>query len=116
MHAEPSMQPHKCQIEGNSHFPGPAGYIFAKTVQDVVGLLCHKRPPLTDIQLVSPRSLAPFLHSHLLTTQSLAHAVAGILLSQVQDFELPFVELHEGPINALLQSSKISLNPTWCQL
>ncbi|KAK4825857.1 hypothetical protein QYF61_003131 [Mycteria americana] len=36
-----NMQPHQCRVQGDDHFPSPAGYTISDTSQDDIGLLGH---------------------------------------------------------------------------
>ena len=43
--------PHQCQVQGDNHFPSPAGHAIPDTSQDAVGLLGHLGTLPAHIQL-----------------------------------------------------------------
>ncbi|KAK4820179.1 hypothetical protein QYF61_021451, partial [Mycteria americana] len=45
------VQPHQCQVQGNDHFPSPAGHTIPDTSQDAVGFLGHLGTLLAHVQL-----------------------------------------------------------------
>ncbi|KAM9656072.1 uncharacterized protein ACIBXB_008597 [Morphnus guianensis] len=44
------VRPHQCRVQGNNHFPAPAGHTISDTGQDAVGLLGHLGTLLAHIQ------------------------------------------------------------------
>jgi len=47
------VQPHQCQLQGDYHFPTPAGHTIPDTCQDVLGLLGHLGALLAHIHLAA---------------------------------------------------------------
>ncbi|KAK4811651.1 hypothetical protein QYF61_022744 [Mycteria americana] len=46
------VQPHQCRVQGDDHFPAPAGHTISDTSQDAICLLGHLGTLLAHIQLV----------------------------------------------------------------
>ncbi|KAK4832354.1 hypothetical protein QYF61_021953, partial [Mycteria americana] len=44
------VRPHQCQVQGDNHFPSPAGHTISDTSQDAIGLLGHLGTLLALIQ------------------------------------------------------------------
>ncbi|KAK4831675.1 hypothetical protein QYF61_018672 [Mycteria americana] len=44
------VQPHQCQVQGDDHFPSPAGHTISDKSQDAVGFLGHLGTLLAHIQ------------------------------------------------------------------
>ncbi|KAK4828847.1 LOW QUALITY PROTEIN: hypothetical protein QYF61_000904 [Mycteria americana] len=45
------VRPHQCRVQGDNHFPSPAGHAIPDTSQDAIGLLGHLGTLLAHIQL-----------------------------------------------------------------
>ncbi|KAK4833084.1 hypothetical protein QYF61_027750 [Mycteria americana] len=93
------VQPHQCRVQGDDHFPSPAGHTIPDTSQDAIGLPGHLGTLLAHIQ--------PAVNQH---PQVLFHQAAfqplfpkpvalhGVVVAQVQDPALGLVEPHTiGP-------------------
>ena len=95
---------------GEDHFPGPAGYAFANTAQDAVGLLCCKDTLPTHVQLVVQQDTRDlFCRAASCTVSPETVRLHGMIPSQAQDFALAFADLHEVPLSPFLQSVHIPL-------
>jgi len=44
------VRPHQCQVQGDDHFPAPAGHTIPDTSQDATGLLGHLGTLLAHVQ------------------------------------------------------------------
>ncbi|KAK4811346.1 hypothetical protein QYF61_027588 [Mycteria americana] len=93
------VQPHQCQVQGDNHFPSPAGHTIFDTSQDAIGFLGHLGTLLPHIQ--------PAVNQHPQVLFCLAAfqplfpkpiALHGVAVAQVQDLALSLVEPHTiGP-------------------
>ncbi|KAK4825874.1 hypothetical protein QYF61_003148 [Mycteria americana] len=45
------VRPHQCRVQGDDHFPSPAGHTISDTSQDAIGLLGHLGTLVAHIQL-----------------------------------------------------------------
>ncbi|KAK4818807.1 hypothetical protein QYF61_019736 [Mycteria americana] len=127
------VQPHQCQVQGDNHFPSPAGHAIVDTSQDAIGflghlgtLLAHIQPAVNQhpqvlfhrgaFQPLFPKPVAlhgvavaqpqVFLHKTALNpfiSQSVL--ILRIASTQVQDLALGLVELHEVHMGSSLSRS-----------
>ncbi|KAK4825536.1 LOW QUALITY PROTEIN: hypothetical protein QYF61_000113 [Mycteria americana] len=128
------VRPHQCRVQGDNHFPSPAGHTISDTSQDAIGLLGHLGTVLTHIQLavkqqpqvvvesnkVSPEP--PFLQAkqaqlcqllllRLMLIKSFPKSAAlhGVFVAQVQDLALSLVEPHTTGLGPSIQPVQIPL-------
>ncbi|KAK4827772.1 hypothetical protein QYF61_021517 [Mycteria americana] len=89
------VRPHQCRVQGDDHFPSPAGHAIFDTSQDAIGFLGHLGTLLAHIQpAVNQHSQVLF---HLAAFQPLFPkpvALHGVAVAQVQDPALGLVEPH----------------------
>lgn len=84
--------------------------LFLMKVQDAIGLLCGKGTLLTHVQLIHqyPQILLCSAVFQLRGPQQAL--VPWVTASQVQDFVLPFIELHKAPLCPFLSHVQVSPN------
>ncbi|KAK4811117.1 hypothetical protein QYF61_019748 [Mycteria americana] len=113
------VQPHQCQVQGDNHFPSPAGHTIFDTSQDAICLLGHLGTLLAHIQ--------PAVDQHLQVLFCLAAfhplfpkpvALHGVVVTQVQDPALSFDEPHTIGPSPLIQPVQVPLQslPTLKQI
>ncbi|PKU38344.1 hypothetical protein llap_11351 [Limosa lapponica baueri] len=86
------VQPHQCQAREDDHFPSPAGHTVSDTSQDAVG---HLGTLLAHIQVAvdqQPQVLFCWAAFQPLFPQPVA--LHGVVVTQMQDLALGFVESH----------------------
>ncbi|GAB0207267.1 hypothetical protein GRJ2_003192300 [Grus japonensis] len=111
--------PHQCRVQGDNHFPTPAGHTVSDTSQDAICRLGHLGTLLAHIQLVvnqHPQVLfcrAAF--QPLFPKPVVCH---GVVVTQVQDLALSLVEPHTIGLGPSIQPVQISLQslPTLKQI
>ncbi|KAK4828257.1 hypothetical protein QYF61_024864 [Mycteria americana] len=102
------VQPHQYRVQGDNHFPSPAGHTISDTSQDAIGFLGHLGTLLAHIQLAVNQP--PQVLFHQAAFQPLFPkpvALHGLVVTQVQDPALSLVEPHTiglGPSIQPLQS------------
>ncbi|KAK4820046.1 hypothetical protein QYF61_017892 [Mycteria americana] len=99
------VQPHQCRVQGQDHFPSPAGHAIFDTSQDAIGFLGHLGTLLAHIQAAVNQ------HPQLV-------ALHGIAVAQVQDLALGLVEPHTVDLGPLIQPVQVPLQslPTLKQI
>ncbi|KAK4822830.1 hypothetical protein QYF61_020124 [Mycteria americana] len=93
------VRPHERRVQGDDHFPSPAGHAIFDTSQDAIGFLGHLGTLLAHIQLAVDQ------HSQVLFCQAAFQplfpkpvALHGVVVAQVQDLALSLAEPHTiGP-------------------
>ncbi|KAK4826718.1 LOW QUALITY PROTEIN: hypothetical protein QYF61_010933 [Mycteria americana] len=94
------VRPHQCQVQGDNHFPSPAGHTIFDTSQDAVGLLGHLGTLLAHIQpavnqhpqvLLCWAAFQPLFPMH------------GVVVAQVQDLALGRLEPHTTDLGPSIQ-------------
>ncbi|KAK4826382.1 hypothetical protein QYF61_008053 [Mycteria americana] len=93
------VRPHQCRVQGDNHFPSPAGHAISDTSQDAIGFLGHLGTLLAHIQAAVNQ------HPQVLLCQAAFQplfpkpvALHGVAVPQVQDLALGLVEPHTiGP-------------------
>ncbi|GAB0175616.1 hypothetical protein GRJ2_000026800 [Grus japonensis] len=104
------VRPHQCQIQGDNHFPSPAGHTLSDTSQDVVGLLGHLGTLLAHVQPgvdQHPQVLFCQEAFQLLFTKLVV--LPGVVVTQVQDPALSLVEPHTIGLGPSIQPVQIPL-------
>ncbi|PKU47025.1 hypothetical protein llap_2678 [Limosa lapponica baueri] len=103
-------EPHQCQVQGDNRFPSLAGHSISDTSQDAIGhlgylgtLLAHIQPAVDqDSQvLFCQAALQPLFPKPLLS--------CGVVVTQVQDLALGFVEPRTIGLGPLIQPVQIPL-------
>ncbi|KAK4825114.1 LOW QUALITY PROTEIN: hypothetical protein QYF61_024005, partial [Mycteria americana] len=89
------VRPHQCRVQGDNHFPTPAGHTISDTGQDAIGLLGHLGTLLAHIQ-VAIDQYAQVLLCRAAFQPLFPKPVAlhGVAVTQVQDLALGLVEPH----------------------
>ncbi|KAK4816524.1 hypothetical protein QYF61_017624 [Mycteria americana] len=113
------VRPHQCQVQGDDHFPGPAGHIISDTSQDAIGLLGHLGTLLPHVQLAVDQH--PQVLFHRAAFQPLFPkpvALHGVVVTHVQDPALGLGEPHTNGLGPLIQPVPIPLQslPTLKQI
>ncbi|KAK4825953.1 LOW QUALITY PROTEIN: hypothetical protein QYF61_003471 [Mycteria americana] len=104
------VQPHQCQVQGDNHFPSPAGHGISDTSQDAIGLLGHLVTLLACIQ--SAVNQHPQVLFHQAAFQPLFPkpvALHGLVVVQVQDLALGLVEPHTIGLGPWIQPVQVPL-------
>ncbi|KAK4832175.1 LOW QUALITY PROTEIN: hypothetical protein QYF61_020955 [Mycteria americana] len=104
------VQPHQCRVQGDVHFPSPAGHTIPDTSQDAIGLLGHLGTLLAHIQLVvnqHPQVLLCWAAFQPLSPKPVA--LHGVAVAQVQDLALSLVEPHTTGLSPLIQPVQVPL-------
>ncbi|KAK4826959.1 hypothetical protein QYF61_012808 [Mycteria americana] len=108
------VRPHQCRLQGDNHFPTPAGHTIFDTSQDAVGLLGHLGTLLAHIQLAVDQH--PQVLFHRAAFQPLFPkpvALRGVFVTQVQDPALGLVNSHSVGFGPSIQPLQI---PLWSLL
>ncbi|KAK4822062.1 hypothetical protein QYF61_008871 [Mycteria americana] len=89
------VRPHQCRVQGDDHFPSPAGHAIFDTSQDAIGFLGRLGTLLAHIQAAVNQ------HPQVLLCQAAFQplfpkpvALHGVAVAQVQDLALGLVEPH----------------------
>ncbi|KAK4825624.1 LOW QUALITY PROTEIN: hypothetical protein QYF61_001304 [Mycteria americana] len=104
------VRPHQCQVEGDKHFPSPAGHTISDTSQDAIGLLGHLGTLLAHIQLAVNQHLQVLLRWG--AFQPLFPkpvALPGVVVTQVQDLALSLAESHTTCLGPSIQTVQVPL-------
>ncbi|KAK4817646.1 hypothetical protein QYF61_023236 [Mycteria americana] len=113
------VRPHQCRVQGDHHFPSPAGHAIFDTSQDAIGFLGHLGTMLAHIQ--------PAVNQHPQVLFCLAAfqplfpkpvALHGVAVAQVQDLALGLVEPHTIDLSPSIQPVQVPLQslPTLKQI
>ncbi|KAK4829635.1 hypothetical protein QYF61_005846 [Mycteria americana] len=93
------VRPHQCRVQGHDHFPSPAGHAIFDTSHDAIGFLGRLGTLLAHIQAdvnQHPQVLLCLAAFQPLFPKPVA--LHGVVVAQVQDLALSFVEPHTtGP-------------------
>ncbi|KAK4832143.1 hypothetical protein QYF61_020883 [Mycteria americana] len=102
--------PHQCQVQGDDHFPSPAGHTISDISQDAIGLLGYLGILLAHIQPAVNQ------HSQVLSCQAAFQpsfpkpvALHGVVVTQVQDPALGLVEPHTVGLGPSIQPVQVPL-------
>ncbi|GAB0190507.1 hypothetical protein GRJ2_001516000 [Grus japonensis] len=102
------VQPHQCRVQGDDHFPSPAGHTISDTSQDADGLPGYLGTLLAHIQLPTDQ------HPQVLFCQAAFQplfpkpvALHGVVVTQVQDPALGLVKPHTVGLSPLIQPVQI---------
>ncbi|KAK4810445.1 hypothetical protein QYF61_004225 [Mycteria americana] len=104
------VQPHQCRVQGHDHFPSPAGHTIPDTSQDGLGLLGHLGTLLAHVQLAVNQH--PQVLFHWAAFQPLFPkpvALHGVVVTQVRDATLSFVEPHTVGLGPSIQPVQVPL-------
>ncbi|KAK4810750.1 hypothetical protein QYF61_007724 [Mycteria americana] len=102
--------PHQCQVQGDNHFPSPAGHTIPDTSQDAIGLLGHLGTLPAHIQPAVDQ------HPQVLLCQAAFQplfpkpvALHGVGVTQVQNPALSLVESHTIGLRPTIQPVQVPL-------
>ncbi|KAK4831748.1 hypothetical protein QYF61_018946 [Mycteria americana] len=104
------VQPHQCRVQGDNHFPTPAGHTIPDTSQDAIGFLGHLGTLPAHVQLSVNQH--PQVLFHWAAYQPLFPkpvALHGVVVTQVQDLALGLVEPHTIGLGPSIQPIQIPL-------
>ena len=111
--------PHQCPVQGDNHFPTPAGHTIPDTSQDAIDLLCHLGTLLAHIHLiVNQHSKVLFHQAAFKPLYPKPVALYGVDVTQVQNLSLGLVEPHTVGLDPSNQPVQIPLQslPTLKQI
>ncbi|KAK4817962.1 hypothetical protein QYF61_003482 [Mycteria americana] len=106
-------------FKGDNHFPGPAGNTIFDTSQDAIGLLGHPGTLLAHIQpAVDQHAQVLFCLAAFQPLFPKPVALHGVVVTQVQDLALSFVEPHTVGLGPSIQPVQVPLQslPTLKQI
>ncbi|KAK4824003.1 hypothetical protein QYF61_009128 [Mycteria americana] len=102
------VRPHQCRVQGDNHFPSPAGHTISDMSQDAIGFLGHLGTLPARIQVAVDQ------HSQVLLCWAAFQplfpkpvALHGVVVAQVQDFALGLVEPHTIGLGPSIQPVQI---------
>ncbi|KAK4830944.1 hypothetical protein QYF61_014403 [Mycteria americana] len=102
------VRPHQCRVQGDNHFPSPAGHTISDTSQDAIGLLGHLGTLLAHIQPAVDQ------HPQVLLCRATFQprfpkpvALYGVVVAQVQDPALGLVEPHTIDLSPSIQPVQV---------
>ncbi|KAK4817647.1 LOW QUALITY PROTEIN: hypothetical protein QYF61_023237 [Mycteria americana] len=104
------VRPHQCRVQGDHHFPSPAGHTIPHTSQDAIGFLGHLGTLLAHIQVAIDQH--PQVLFCLAAFQPLFPkpvALHGVAVTQVQDLALSLVEPHTVGLGPSIQPVQVPL-------
>ncbi|KAK4818992.1 hypothetical protein QYF61_022823 [Mycteria americana] len=113
------VRPHQCRVQGDNHFPTPAGHAISDTSQDAIGFLGRLGTLLAHIQAAVNQ------HPQVLLCQAAFQplfpkpvALHGVAVAQVQDPALGLVKPHTIGLGPWIQPVHIPLQnlPTLQQI
>ncbi|KAK4816344.1 hypothetical protein QYF61_015658 [Mycteria americana] len=110
------VQPHQCRVQGDDHFPSPAGYNIPDTSQDALGFLGHLGTLLAHVQpavIWHPQVL--FYRAAFQPLFPKPVALHGVVVTNVQEPTLGLVKPHAIDLGPLIQIPLQSL-PTFKQI
>ncbi|KAK4811654.1 hypothetical protein QYF61_022747 [Mycteria americana] len=113
------VRPHQCQVQGDDHFPSPAGHAIFDTSQDTIGFLGHLGTLLAHIQAAvnqHPQVLLCLAAFQPLFPKPVA--LHGVAVAQVQDLALGLVKPHTVDLSPSIQPVQVPLQslPTLKQI
>ncbi|KAK4823445.1 hypothetical protein QYF61_002190 [Mycteria americana] len=104
------VRPHQCRVQGQDHFPSPAGHTISDTSQDAIGLLGHLGTLLAHIQLPINQHLQDlFCRAAFQPLFPKPVALHGVVVTQVQDLALGLVEPHTTGLGPSIQPVQVPL-------
>ncbi|KAK4813743.1 hypothetical protein QYF61_023679 [Mycteria americana] len=113
------VRPHQCQVQGDHHFPSPAGHTISDTSQDATGLLGYLGTLLAHIQLaVSQHPQVLFCWAAFQPLFPKPVALHGVAVAQAWDPAFIPVEPHTAGLGPSIQPVQIPLQslPTLNQI
>ncbi|KAK4831627.1 hypothetical protein QYF61_018567 [Mycteria americana] len=104
------VRPHQCRVQGDNHFPTPAGHTISNTSQNAIGFLGHLGTPLAHVQpAVNQHSQVLFPRAAFQPLFPKPVALHGVVVTQVQDPALSLVEPHTIGLSPSIQP----VQPLW---
>ncbi|KAK4827577.1 hypothetical protein QYF61_019479 [Mycteria americana] len=104
------VRPDQCRVQGDDHFPTPAGHAIFDTSQDAIGFLGHLGTLLAHIQLAVNQ------HPQVLLCQAAFQplfpkpvALHGVAVAQVQDLALGLLKPHTIGLSPSIQPVQVPL-------
>ncbi|KAK4808474.1 hypothetical protein QYF61_005791 [Mycteria americana] len=120
------VQPHQYRVQGDDHFPSPAGPAIPDTSQDAIGFLGHlgtlpavNQHPQTAVQpAVNQHPQVLFCQAAFQPLFPKPVTLHGVVVTQVQDPTLDLVKPHTIDLGPLIQPIQIPLQslPTLKQI
>ncbi|PKU30089.1 hypothetical protein llap_19607 [Limosa lapponica baueri] len=110
--------PHQCPVQGDDHYPSPAGHTVPARGQDAVGLLGHLGTLLAPVQPTVGQQPQVLFCQAAPATLPQAWSIHGVGVTQGQDLALGLVEPHPIGLRASIQPVQIPLQslPTLQQI
>ncbi|KAK4830748.1 hypothetical protein QYF61_013198 [Mycteria americana] len=94
----------KCRVQGDNHFPSPAGHTISDTSQQAIGFLGHLGTLLAHIQpAVDQHAQVLFRRAAFQPLFPKPVALHGVVMTPVQDPALGLVESHTIGLGPLIQ-------------
>ncbi|KAK4823315.1 hypothetical protein QYF61_000917 [Mycteria americana] len=104
------VQPHQCRVQGDNHFPSPAGHTISDTSQDAIGFLGRLGTLLAHVQLaVSQHPQVLFRQAAFQPLFPKPVALHGVVVTQVQDLALGLVKPHTTGLSPSIQPVRVPL-------
>ncbi|GAB0203357.1 hypothetical protein GRJ2_002801300 [Grus japonensis] len=104
------VRPHQSRVQGDHHFPSPAGYTISDTSQDAVGLLSHLGTLLAHIQLaIDQHPQVLFYQAAFQPLLPKPVVLHGVVVTQLQDSTLSLVAPHTTDLCPSIQPVQIPL-------
>ncbi|KAK4829505.1 hypothetical protein QYF61_005144 [Mycteria americana] len=109
------VRPHQCRVQGDNHFPTPAGHAIFDTSQDAIGFLGHLGTLLAHIQAaVNQHPQVLFLLAAFQPLFPKPVALHGVAVAQVQDLALGLVKPHTIDLSPSIQPVQVPLQSLPC--
>ncbi|KAK4817645.1 hypothetical protein QYF61_023235 [Mycteria americana] len=104
------VRPHQCRVQGDHHFPSPAGHAIFDTSQDAIGFLGHLGTLLAHIQpVVNQHPQVLFCLAAFQPLFPKPVALHGVAVAQVQDLALGLVKPHTVGLSPSIQPVQVPL-------
>ncbi|KAK4810700.1 hypothetical protein QYF61_007674 [Mycteria americana] len=111
--------PYQCRVQGDNHFPSPAGHAIPDTSQDAIGFLGHLGTLPAHVQpAINQHPQVLFCQAAFQPLFPKPVALHGVVVTQVQDLALSLVEPHTIDLGPLIQPVQVPLQslPTLKQI
>ncbi|KAK4817644.1 hypothetical protein QYF61_023234 [Mycteria americana] len=113
------VRPHQCRVQGDHHFPTPAGHAIFDTSQDAIGFLGHLGTLLAHIQAaVNQHPQVLFCQAAFQPLFPKPAVLHGVAVAQVQDPALGLLKPHTTDLSPSIQPVQVPLQslPTLKQI